>query len=184
MFEKEQFIADCRAALAESDAQAAIDEIVKRAVEKPAEIFRAFGEPELAGVETVYRAPDLTILNLHWGPQMDLHPHDHRMWAVIGIYGGREDNSFYRRSDDGLIRHGTKELEAKSTIPLGETIIHSVRNPLDKLTSAIHVYGGDFFDTPRSEWDPETFEEHPYDVEHTMRVFEESNQLLRELAAR
>ena len=53
-------------------------------------------------------------------------------------------------------------------------------NPLDKITSAIHVYGGDFFDTPRSEWDPETFEEHPYDVEHTMRVFDESNKHLQE----
>jgi predicted metal-dependent enzyme (double-stranded beta helix superfamily) len=156
MFESEQFISDCRAALAESDPQAAINELVKKAVNAPGEIMRALGEPELAGVETIYRAPDLTILNLHWGPRMDLFPHDHRMWAVIGIYGGREDN--------------------------WESIIHSVCNPLDKMTSAIHVYGGDFFDTPRSEWDPETFEEHPYDVAHAMQVFEDSNKLLRELA--
>ncbi len=113
---------------------------------------------------------------------MDLHPHDHRMWAVIGIYGGREDNIFYRRSKGGLTQHGSKLLDTKDTIPLGESIIHSVSNPLDKITSAIHVYGGDFFETPRSEWDPETFEEHPYDVEHTMRVFEESNRHLREPA--
>ena len=182
MFEKERFIADCLAALNESDPQAAVTEIVKEAVSGPEAIMRAFGQPQLAGVDTIYRAPDLTILNLHWGPQMDLHPHDHRMWAVIGIYGGREDNTFYRRSGDGLARHGVKELEAKDVIPLGESIIHSVRNPLDKLTSAIHVYGGDFFETPRSEWDPETFQEHPYDVEHTMRVFEESNRRLEALA--
>jgi predicted metal-dependent enzyme (double-stranded beta helix superfamily) len=181
MFESERFIEECRAALAESDAQAAVDEVVKKAVSEPGQVIRAFGEPQLAGVDTIYRAPDLTILNLAWGPQMDLHPHNHLMWAVIGIYGGREDNTFYRRSPDGLARHGVKELDAKDTIPLGETIIHSVSNPLDKLTCAIHVYGGDFFDTPRSEWDPETFEEHPYDIEHTMRVFEESNKRLREL---
>lgn len=24
-------------------------------------------------------------------------PHNHRMWAVIGIYTGREDNIFWRR---------------------------------------------------------------------------------------
>ena len=99
---------------------------------------------------------------------------------MIGIYGGREDNSFYRRSEDGLTQHGSKVLGTKDTAPLGETIIHSVSNPLDKITSAIHVYGGDFFDTPRSEWDPGTFEEHPYDVEHTMRLFEESNRHLKE----
>jgi predicted metal-dependent enzyme (double-stranded beta helix superfamily) len=182
MFEKERFIEECRAALQEGDAQAAVNEVVKRAVSEPGQIIRALGEPQLAGVETVYKAPDLTILNLAWGPHMDLHPHDHRMWAVIGIYAGREDNTFYRRSPDGLIRHGLKQLDAKDTVPLGETIIHSVSNPLDKLTCALHVYGGDFFDTPRSEWDPETFEEHPYDVEHTMRVFEESNKRLRESA--
>lgn len=184
MFESEQFIEACRAALGESDAQGAINEIVKRAVSEPGQIFRVLGEPQLAGVETLYKAPDLTILNLHWGPNMDLHPHDHRMWAVIGIYGGREDNKFYRRSEDGLTQHGSKLLDTKDTAPLGESIIHSVSNPLDKITSAIHVYGGDFFETPRSEWDPETFEEHPYDVEHTMRVFEESNRSLRESAPR
>ncbi len=178
MFETEQLIADCRAALDESDVHAAIDAIVRKAVSEPGQIVRALGEPRLAGVETIYRAPDLTILNVLWGPGMDLHPHNHNMWAVIGVYGGREDNTFYRRGPGGLIRHGTKTLDAKSTIPLGENIIHSVSNPLDKLTGAIHVYGGDFFDTPRSEWDPDTFEEHPYDIEHTRRVFEESNRRL------
>ncbi len=182
MFESEQFIEECQAALGEIDVHGAINEIVRKAVSEPAQIIRALGEPQLAGVDTIYRAPDLTILNIRWGPNMDLHPHDHRMWAVIGIYGGREDNKFYRRSEDGLIQHGSKLLDTKDTVPLGETIIHSVSNPLDKITSAIHVYGGDFFDTPRSEWDPETFEEHPYDVEHTMRVFEESNRSLRESA--
>jgi hypothetical protein len=37
------------------------------------------------------------------------------------------------------------------------------------LTGAIHVYGGD-------EWDPETLREHPYDVEKTLRLFEEANR--------
>jgi predicted metal-dependent enzyme (double-stranded beta helix superfamily) len=74
-----------------------------------------------------------------------------------------------------LTRHGTKVLNAKDTVPLGAAIIHAVTNPLDQITGAIHVYGGDFFATPRSEWDPQTFEEQPYDVEHTMRAFEESN---------
>jgi len=28
--------------------------------------------------------------------------------------------------------------------PLGTDIIHSVINPINKLTGAIHIYGGDF----------------------------------------
>jgi predicted metal-dependent enzyme (double-stranded beta helix superfamily) len=184
MFEKERFIEDCRAALKERNTQAAIRELVARAVSEPAHIVRALGEPQRAGVETIYKADDLTILNLCWGPRMEFKPHDHRMWAVIGIYGGREQNIFYRRSEHGLKQHGTKELHTKDTVPLGAAIIHAVTNPLDQITGAIHVYGGDFFATPRSEWNPKTFEEHPYDVEHTMRVFEEANERFHGKASR
>ena len=178
MFDTEQLISDCRAALSEHDAHAAVDEVVKRAVSEPGQIIRSLGKPQRAGIQTLYQTPELTIINVLWGPHMNLHPHDHRMWAVIGVYGGREDNTFYRRSENGLVKHGIKVLEDRDTIALGETVIHSVANPLDTITAAIHVYPGDFFDTPRSEWDPQTFEEHPYDVEHTLRIFEESNRQL------
>lgn len=178
MFQKERFIEECRAALKESHAQAAIRELVEKAVAEPAQVVRALGEPKLSGVETLYRSADLTILNLCWGPRMVFKPHDHRMWAVIGIYGGREQNIFYRRGKQGLTQHGTKEMNTRDTIPLGAAIIHAVTNPLDRITGALHVYGGDFFATPRSEWDPRTFEEQPYDLEHTMRAFEEANERL------
>jgi predicted metal-dependent enzyme (double-stranded beta helix superfamily) len=179
MFEKERFIEECRAALKESNAQAAIRELVAQAVSDPAQVVRVLGEPQRSGVETIYRADDLTVLNLCWAPRMVFKPHDHRMWAVIGIYGGREENTFFRRNEKGLTQHGMKELNAKDTVPLGAAIIHAVTNPLDQITAAIHVYGGDFFATPRSEWDPRTFKEQPYDVEDTMRAFEEANERLR-----
>jgi predicted metal-dependent enzyme (double-stranded beta helix superfamily) len=50
-----------------------------------------------------------------------------------------------------------------------------VTNPLPRLTGAIHVYGGDFFAVTRSEWDPESLRERPYDAEKAMRLFEEAN---------
>jgi hypothetical protein len=40
----------------------------------------------------------------------------------------------------------------------------------------LHVYGGDFFGVPRSEWDPESLREKPYDVEKLRRIFEASNR--------
>ena len=43
------------------------------------------------------------------------------------------------------------------------------------LPGAIHVYGGDFFATPRSEWDPDTLAEKSLDVEHTKRVLAEAD---------
>jgi predicted metal-dependent enzyme (double-stranded beta helix superfamily) len=61
--------------------------------------------------------------------------------------------------------------------PLGRDTIHSVTNPIARLTSAIHVYGGDFFAVPRSEWDPESLLGQRCDVDRIVRQFEESNTL-------
>ncbi len=179
MFQVERLVEECKSALRESTARKAVREIVARAVATPSEVIAALGEPRLAGVQTLYHADDLTVLNIGFGPHMRFLPHDHRMWAVIGIYGGQEHNVFYRRDGNGLEEAGTKDLETGDTVALGEQVIHAVINPLAKVTAAIHVYGGDFFETPRSEWDPETLEESPYDIEKNMRLFEEANERLR-----
>ena len=114
---------------------------------------------------------------------MTIMPHNHQMWAVIGIYTGREDNIFWRRvpGDRGgkLEASGAKALCEKDAEPLGGNIIHSVTNPIPRLTGAIQIYGGDFFGVERSEWDPETLQEGRYDVAKNMRLFEEANALYR-----
>jgi predicted metal-dependent enzyme (double-stranded beta helix superfamily) len=178
MFESDRFMQDCRDGLREQNAHAAVREIVAKAVSEPHQVLKSLGEPKLSGIQTLYRSDTLTILNVLWGPGMTLYPHDHRMWAVIGIYSGREENSFYHRSESGLVAHGVKTLDLKETIPLGEAVIHAVTNPLDQITAAIHVYGGDFFAVPRSEWDPLTFQEQPFDIEHARQVFAEANKRL------
>jgi predicted metal-dependent enzyme (double-stranded beta helix superfamily) len=98
------------------------------------------------------------------------------MWAVIAIYTGREDNIFWRRLPNGKVEAaGAQAMSESDAVPLGPDIIHSVTNPLTRLTGAIHVYGGDFFAAERSEWDPETLREQRYDVEKAMRGFEAAN---------
>jgi len=179
MFDIERFIADCRTALQEHSSHSAVKEIVERAMAHPDEVERALGMPERAEISTLHRSAELTVLNVIWAPGMSIYPHDHRMWAVIGIYGGREDNTFYRRSAHGLAQAGGKHLETRDTILLGETVIHAVTNPLRRFTGAIHVYGGDFFAVPRSEFDPVTFEERPYDVEKARELFRKANEGLR-----
>jgi len=180
MFDLERFKEDCLEALNEKSPHGAVKELVARAVAEPGQVLKTLGEPKLAGIESLYRSERLTILNVLWGPGMNLYPHDHRMWAVIGVYGGQEENAFYRRSETGLAKHGNKTLVTKDTLPLGEAVIHAVTNPLEKITGAIHVYGGDFFAVPRSEWDPQTLKERPFDLENARRIYEESNQRLRE----
>ncbi|HEU5320119.1 MAG TPA: hypothetical protein VFX28_04905, partial [Methylomirabilota bacterium] len=122
-----------------------------------------------------HRSPELSIFNIVWTPGMAIQPHDHRMWAVIGLYGGREDNVFYRRTARGLAAAGGRQLDTTDTVVLGPSIIHSVANPLEDFTGAIHVYGGDFFTVARTEWDPETLQARPFDVEGARRVFAEAN---------
>ena len=58
---------------------------------------------------------------------------------------------------------------------MGEDVIHSVANTKREFAVALHVYGGDFFDVERSEWDFDTYEEHPRDLERTRRLFEDAN---------
>ena len=96
MFDLEQFTADCRAALAADSSHKLVREVVARAVSDPTAVLKGIGEPKRAEVQKLYHAPDLTILNVIWGPMMTIMPHNHQMWAVIGIYSGREDNVFWR----------------------------------------------------------------------------------------
>jgi predicted metal-dependent enzyme (double-stranded beta helix superfamily) len=178
-FDVDRFVADCRATLAYRSPQTAIRELVARAVSNPAPLLRALGEPTRGGIQTLFQSGELTVLNVIWAPNMTLMPHDHRMWAVIGVYTGREDNIFWRRiagEPGGRIEAaGAKSLSAADALQLGHDIVHSVTNPLRRLTGALHVYGGDFFAVERSEWDPETLLEQRFDVNTTLHLFEEAN---------
>lgn len=179
MFDLETFIDACRTAVAEDPTHKSVSEIVAREVSEPEQLVRTLGEPKKAEIQELYHSDTLTILNVIWAPRMTIMPHNHNMWAVIGVYGGREDNIFWRRIKDhpsGLIEAaGAKSLGLGQATPLGADIIHSVTNPTPKLTAAIHVYGGDFFEEERSEWETEGLTEEPYDVEKTRRLFEEAN---------
>ena len=156
-----------------------VKEVVARAVAEPGAVERVLGTPTAGGSTRIHHSPELTILNVTWTPQMAIYPHDHRIWAVIGLFGGREDNTFYRRGPDGLAQAGAKQLEISDVCVLGRDVIHAVANPLRQFTGAIHVYGGDFFNIARSEWDPETGLERPYDVKRAMQVFTDANERWR-----
>src|ERR1700747_626122 len=152
MFDLEQFTADCRAALKADSSHKSVREVVARAVSDPAGILKGLGEPKRAEIQKLYHGPDLTILNVIWAPMMTVMPHNHQMWAVIGIYSGREDNVVWPRVSDGNGRieaAGARALRVGDAEPLGHNIIHSVTNPIPRLTGAIHVYGGGFFGSYR-----------------------------------
>ena len=97
MFTLDQFVSDCRVALKQDASHKFVREVVARAVSDPGAVLKALGEPTRAEMQVLHRSADLTILNVIWAPWMTLLPHNHQMWAVIGIYTGREDNIFWCR---------------------------------------------------------------------------------------
>lgn len=168
MFDIDRFAADCRAALAERGSDA-IREVVRRAVSGPGEIIATLGERTSAFADILVRAPDLTILNVVWGSRQWTLPHNHHHHAIIGMYGGGEDNIYWRRLPEdakGRVEAaGAASLRRGEVTVLGRDIIHSVTNPLDKLSYALHVYDGDFLSAEgKSCWEAETLIELPYDA--------------------
>jgi predicted metal-dependent enzyme (double-stranded beta helix superfamily) len=174
MFDKDRFTQDCMKAVAEG--QGAIRELVAEAVANGEGIMSELGQPEHAGITPIYRSPDLTIINFVWAPCMSLMPHNHQMFSVVGIYSGREDNVFWRRTEATIEAAGAKSLGVGDVATLGRDVVHSVLNPIGKMSCAIHVYGGDFFAPaePRSEWDHETLVERPWNIDKVKSLFRDA----------
>jgi predicted metal-dependent enzyme (double-stranded beta helix superfamily) len=172
----EDIVGRCRAALGEHSPALAVRDVLDQLIADPTALDQAVGPAELGGIVPLHHASDLTILRVAWAPGMALYPHEHRMWAAIGMYGGQEDNAFFRRRPGGLEPAGGTELPAGEVLLLGDDAIHSVANTRPGLAVALHVYGGDFFNAQRSEWDAETYEERPRDLTRTQRLFDEANE--------
>lgn len=161
----EEFVTQCLDAVTADRAATAAKEVVERAV-----CNRRLAE-ELAdetGVRTLHRGEDLTVLHVVI-PKRPVGapnpvPHDHLMWAVIGIVHGGEDNEFFRRSAHTIEPSGGRLLTEGDVLAMGKGTIHAVKNPSSgRTSSALHVYGGDLIATARSMWCEPDRREQPYD---------------------
>jgi predicted metal-dependent enzyme (double-stranded beta helix superfamily) len=165
-----------RAANAEHTPPLAVRDVLDEVL-ATGELERLLPEVTEGGLTTLYNARDLTVLRVAWTPGIRMVPHDHKVWAVIGMYGGVEDNAFYRRDPErGLAESGGRQVHAGEVLVLGDDTIHSVANTRNEYAVAIHVYGNDFFAPGRVEWDFETYTERPRDAEGIRRTFTEANE--------
>jgi predicted metal-dependent enzyme (double-stranded beta helix superfamily) len=154
----------------------AVRDVLDELVADPPRLAEALGPVEQGGITPLHHTDELTVLHVVWTPGMRLYPHEHNMWAAIGMYGGIEDNAFFRRTPQGLQPSGGKELPEGDVLVMGDDVIHSVANTRRRYATALHVYGGDFFGADgRSEWDADTLEERPRDMQRTARLFDEAN---------
>jgi predicted metal-dependent enzyme (double-stranded beta helix superfamily) len=154
-FDPEVFVADCRAAAGEGDAPTAVAEVLAAATDDGSSIDAALGAEYKREADVLFSSPNLTVQRILWPRGAVTSPHDHRMWAVVGVYGGEETNRLYKRSSEGLNECGGQSVAQGDVFVLGADAIHSVENAGSGWTAALHVYGGDILTVERSAWGPD-----------------------------
>lgn len=175
MLDLDALYVELESTLAEPSPALAAKEVLARAVARPTAVAAALA-PTAGGIRLLLHTPRLTVIDAAWAPGMRLMPHDHRMWAVIAVYQGAEENEFFRRADGrGLVASNGRRLDVGDVAVLGASTIHAVANPGSTLTGAIHVYGGDFVNQPRSQWGPGDGLERPFDLDAALRQFHDAN---------
>jgi predicted metal-dependent enzyme (double-stranded beta helix superfamily) len=178
VFDVDELIKDCREAVTGGDSLLAVRDVLAEALSDRAAVAAALPVTK-AELTPLYSGTDVTIMKIVWAPSMTIAPHDHHMWACIGIYGGEEVNRLFRRADGTIVESGGFEIDEGEIGLLGDDAIHSVTNPLaHQFTAAIHIYGGDFLNVKRSNWVGDPLVEEPMDAEETRLLFEEANRAL------
>lgn len=157
MYTLDNLLDELRQAVANSDLTAAAD-VVRRAVREKPLVLQA-GAPQL-----LHSEPGLTVLHTVVNPGFASPPHDHRTWAVIGVYDGQEDNTFYRLIDGSrrIEQTGFRNLRPGEVLILGTEAIHKIANPGSNKLIALHVYGKNVIEIERSAWDLATGDERPF----------------------
>jgi predicted metal-dependent enzyme (double-stranded beta helix superfamily) len=175
VFDLDEFVVACLAAASSDEPRTAVKEVLDEALASPAALAAAL-PAQRAELSPIHSSAELTIMKVIWAPGMSIPPHNHHMWAAIGIYGGEEINSFYRRTGSAIEDSGGRHIREGESLLLGEATIHAVTNPVTRShTGAIHIYGGDFLNVERSLWDPETLVEGPADGALMQKIFEAAN---------
>ena len=137
------------------------------------------GSPDGWRIDVLHNDDRMTILHFVWPPTLELFPHEHKMWSTVGIYGGPEDNTYYRRTGDSVEVSGFKRGEVSDVLLMGAVGIHSVETPTRQWTAALHVYGSDFFSHPRLQWDRETGEPSPFSLQNSRTLLATTEERAR-----
>ena len=155
MFVAERFVGACRAAASLDEPVAAVREVVAAAIADGGAVDAALGSGYKRERDTLLSSVDLTVQRIVWAPGMLSPPHEHRMWAVVGVYDGEERNRLYERVSAGLTERGCHDVGRGEVFVLDATAIHSVENVGRVRTAGLHVYGGDILNVERSAWGPD-----------------------------
>jgi predicted metal-dependent enzyme (double-stranded beta helix superfamily) len=150
VFDLDTFIAECLAAVGD---QAAVAEVVKRAISEPSALEETFTRKlNLSDLGILHYSEQLTVQHVVFPPAFRTGIHDHLTWAVIGTWGGYEDNHLFARQGERAVRTSVERCEPGQVLSLAVEAIHEVHAPPSMASAAIHVFGGPLFDQPRHVW--------------------------------
>jgi predicted metal-dependent enzyme (double-stranded beta helix superfamily) len=117
------------------------------------------------GQYALYRAEDgsLCLFSLVVPAGAATPVHDHLAWGIVGIYRGRQDETVYRRLDDGREQGRAELVVAKQqTLGTGEFYallppaddIHFVKTASETASVSIHLLANDTACVWRHKFDP------------------------------
>jgi predicted metal-dependent enzyme (double-stranded beta helix superfamily) len=124
------------------------------------------------GLWLLYRAGDggLAFSSLVLRPGVSTPVHDHLAWGLVGLYRGEQDETVFRRQDDGA-REGRADLnvaERNALMPgdfyelLPENDIHCVTTTSNVTSVSLHLLGNDNGCIWRHRFDPEEHRVEPF----------------------
>jgi predicted metal-dependent enzyme (double-stranded beta helix superfamily) len=125
------------------------------------------------GQYALYRAEDgsLCLFSLVVPPGASTPVHDHLAWGIVGIYRGTQDETVYRRLDDGSDpARADLEVAVRQTLNKGECYtllppandIHYVSTISDVPSVSIHLLANDTACVWRHAYDPGTGSVKPF----------------------
>ena len=161
-----ELVARCAMAAEQRDSMNAVRGVLEElradigAVERALEFIPGVGGNAR---QVFYRSPSLTMLKVRFPCGRRTPPHDHGTWAVILDLSGRERNTLYRRTEQGLRTASEVTLERGAILPMRAETAHVAECVGDEPAVGLHVYGGDILELPRRMWHPETLEEHVFE---------------------
>ena len=99
----EELVETCRDAATTQDPVTGVMAALDAFLHQP-HLEQHLGTADRSTYEALYRGNDLLVLHGVVPPTpKPVDPHDHRMWAVIGVYHGQEDNQLFARTDDATL---------------------------------------------------------------------------------
>jgi len=98
------------------------------------------------GEMMVHTSAELTMLYARVPARFQSGIHNHTVFACIGQLTGAEANTIYEKDETGkrLRVVAQPSIRAGEILTLPADAIHHIENPMDRTSSALHIYGGDF----------------------------------------